>query len=263
MAAGVQDAARVQGEVIAVLGERGVFGEDERGDDGGFTHVLVTVLEEGRDGPIKHRAQVPEGCHGGAGGEEAREALLDEAGDLVGGVVERGSQPTQQRRADGDAAIGPEGRGCRVGEDAGDVHDGGGGGFVDGVLVADQFPQLRQSGDLDLGIGLRQPRQNPGKVLAVPGSRPERIPVGLRQDHLVGRQPGLVGRPGAGRTVVHRQNLDQASDTVPFRGGTSSSAMPCRRLVADLSAMGGAVQLGLTAKAATAPVCPSTDPASP
>ncbi|MFJ4985627.1 hypothetical protein ACIP9H_17710 [Streptomyces sp. NPDC088732] len=30
-------------EVIAVFGERGVFGEDERGDDGGFAHVFVAV----------------------------------------------------------------------------------------------------------------------------------------------------------------------------------------------------------------------------
>lgn len=33
VAAGVQDGARVHGEVIAVLGE------DERGDNGGFVHV--------------------------------------------------------------------------------------------------------------------------------------------------------------------------------------------------------------------------------
>lgn len=40
VAAGVQDGARVHGEMVALHGERGVLREDERGDDGGFAHVL-------------------------------------------------------------------------------------------------------------------------------------------------------------------------------------------------------------------------------
>lgn len=40
VAAGVQDGARVHGEVVALHGERGVLREDERVDDGGFAHVL-------------------------------------------------------------------------------------------------------------------------------------------------------------------------------------------------------------------------------
>ncbi|MEU3094967.1 DUF5959 family protein [Streptomyces sp. NPDC006967] len=99
VAAGAQDAARVRGEVSTVAGERGVFGEEERGDDGGFTYILVAVMQEGRDGPVEHRAQVPEGRHGGAAGEEAGEVLLAAGDDLVGGVVSvEASQPNNVAR---------------------------------------------------------------------------------------------------------------------------------------------------------------------
>ncbi|WP_164986285.1 hypothetical protein [Streptomyces roseicoloratus] len=63
-------------EVIAVRGECGVFGEDKNGDDSGFAHILVTVLKERCDSPIEHRAQFPEGRHGGAGREEARAVFV-------------------------------------------------------------------------------------------------------------------------------------------------------------------------------------------
>ncbi|XMA37445.1 hypothetical protein O1157_14885 [Streptomyces albogriseolus] len=47
----------MHGEVSTVPGERRVFDEEERSDDGGFPYILMAVLQEGRDGPIEHRPQ--------------------------------------------------------------------------------------------------------------------------------------------------------------------------------------------------------------
>ncbi|MFJ3761753.1 hypothetical protein [Streptomyces sp. NPDC090080] len=90
----------MHGKVSTVPGERGVFGEEERGDGGGFTHILVAVMQEGRDGPVEHRAPVPEVRHDGVAGEEAGKVLLVAGDDLVGGVVngEKASQPNNVAR---------------------------------------------------------------------------------------------------------------------------------------------------------------------